>query len=427
MESESDNMIASILKYDVVVVGAGPAGSTAAKWAARSGARVLLIEKRQEIGAPVRCGEEIRASWLPSVGISADKKWIDNEVHSMRVFAPNGDSVRLGERIIGKRYAINRTAFDMALAEDAIRAGADVMVKTSATGLAIENAAVVGIRAHCMGESFEVRAGVVIGADGFESKVGRWAGIDTSLAKCDINPCFEYTLAGVECDVDCVDVFFGSTAPGGYAWIFPKGEGIANVGLGLQLSKIRERGAVKAYLDKFISEKPALSKGRPVRAISGAVSLSMPLEKTVMAGLMLVGDSARQIDPTTGEGVENACVAGMLAGRVAGKAVARCDFSCETLMEYDRAWRARFGKKMRSGYIAKQKVANLSDELINKCVSLGKIIDLEQLSIPKVLWLAGTRYPELVREFGISFMASQLRERSVRAIKGAMHRKYRNT
>src|SRR5512136_2965882 len=124
-------------EYDIVVVGAGPAGAMTAKYAAKNGARVLMIEKRSEIGAPVRCGEGISRSWLDSVGIRLDSKSVAREVMGAKIVSPNGSSFYLSEKMAGNEVGIvlERVFFDKLLARDAVKAGADLMLKTSAVKL----------------------------------------------------------------------------------------------------------------------------------------------------------------------------------------------------------------------------------------------------------------------------------------------------
>ena len=177
------------LEYDVVVIGAGPGGSVSAKYAAQSGCSTLLIEKRQEIGTPVRCGEGIAKRWLDDVGIEPSSKWIANEVDGARIISPNGTVLTVDETRAGNEcgYVIHRDVFDLSLAQQAAAAGAEVMVKTSATGIIRENDQIKGIRARSMGREFTVKSKVVIGADGFESQVGRWAGLNTNLKPKDVD------------------------------------------------------------------------------------------------------------------------------------------------------------------------------------------------------------------------------------------------
>ncbi|MGQ9583456.1 MAG: geranylgeranyl reductase family protein [Thermoplasmatota archaeon] len=391
------------ISVDVLVVGAGPAGSVAARHAALGGAKTLMIEKRQEIGSPVRCGEGIARAWLEELGIRPDPRWISHEVKGARIISPGGHVVTLTEKLAGNEcgYVIERDRFDRALAEEAAEAGADVMVKTSAVGVIRRDGRVAGVRARHMGEGFDILARVVVGADGFESQLGRWAGIDTSLKPSDVNVCFEYTLKHIDINPDFNDFYIGSCAPGGYIWVFVKGPDSANVGIGVQLSKIRsgERGAAKRYLDAFIARRPELAKGSPIREIAGAVSCCQPLERVTADGIMLVGDAARQIDPLTGGGVANACRAGKVAGEVAAEAARTGDASGRFLQKYERGWRAVFEDQMYRNWMAKEKLVTLSDETFDKACEVLASAELERVNTIEILRLIQRRYPELIKEF----------------------------
>jgi digeranylgeranylglycerophospholipid reductase len=391
------------MDVDVLVVGAGPAGSMTAKHAALNGARTLMIEKRQEIGSPVRCGEGIARAWLDELGIKPDKKWISHQVSGARIVSPGGHVVTLTEKMAGNEvgYVIERDNFDRALAGDAASAGADIMVKTTAADVLRRDGQISGVKAKHMGESFDINAKVVIGADGFESQLGRWAGIDTSLKPSDVNVCYEYTLRHIDIDPRFNDFYVGSCAPGGYIWVFIKGPDSANVGIGVQLSKIKatQRGAAKQYLDAFIAKHPNLAKGTAIREVAGAVSCCQPLESVTADGIMLVGDAARQIDPLTGGGVANSCRAGKIAGEVAARAVKAGDHSKKFFQAYEKGWRARFEDQMYRNWMAKEKLVTLSDETFDKACEVLASAELEVVNTIEILRLIQRKYPELVKEF----------------------------
>ncbi|MEW5759895.1 MAG: NAD(P)/FAD-dependent oxidoreductase [Candidatus Thermoplasmatota archaeon] len=389
------------MNYDVVVVGAGPAGSMAAKYAAIDGAKVLLIEKRQEIGSPVRCGEGIAKSSLSELEIKPDRKWIANEVRGARIFSPSGKFVVLSEKYAGSEvgYVIDRDVFDKALAKEACIAGADIMVKTSAINVIKDDSGIKGIVAKHMGENFEIKAKVVIAADGFESQVARWAGINTSLKPSDVEVCFEYTMVNIDCKSDYNDFYLGSYAPGGYIWVFPKGKDIANVGIGVALSKIKEKAEPKKRLDKFISERKELRKGQAIREIAGGVSTCAPIDQTVMNGFMVVGDAARLIDPLTGGGIANACISGKIAGTVSAKAVKEKKYDKTFLNEYDKKWRERLEFELYRNWIVKEKLIKMDDESLNKIVSAIREYDIEKITAVELLKAVQAKYPELTKEF----------------------------
>jgi digeranylgeranylglycerophospholipid reductase len=388
-------------EYDVVVVGAGPAGSMTAKWAAKGGARVLMVEKRQEIGSPVRCGEGISRSWLDSVGIKLDGKSVAREVKGAKIVAPNGTPFYLSEKMAGNEVGIvlDRVFFDKLLAHDAVKAGADLMLKASALKLLKSGDKVTGVTIKSFGETKDIKCGCVVGADGFESQVGRWAGIATSLAPRDITSCFQYRLTNINHDPDYCEFILGTKAPGGYIWLFPKNEDTANVGIGMQLTKLKDRADVKKHLDRFIQGDPRLKKGRPLELVSGAVSICAPIDRTVGNGVLLVGDAARQIDPITGGGISNSCKAGKVAGEVLAKATRERNFSQQSLMRYEKGWRSLLEDHLYRNWMAKEKLVTLSDDTFNKIISTLNEVGVEKMSTLAILKAIESKYPELVKEF----------------------------
>src|SRR5579862_5090250 len=187
------------IETDVLIVGAGPAGTMTAKWAAKHGARTLVIEKRQEIGSPVRCGEGISKEWLHDVGITPGR-WINLEVEGARIYSPSEKVFEINEKHAGNEvgYVVERDGFDKQLAIDAGNAGADILLKTSAVGILREGNRVVGVKAKQFGELFNIRAPITVGADGFESQIGRWAGLPTNLALKDMDSCLQYRMTNVD-------------------------------------------------------------------------------------------------------------------------------------------------------------------------------------------------------------------------------------
>ncbi len=385
---------------DVLVIGAGPAGSMTAKWAAKHGAEVLMIEKRQEIGSPVRCGEGMSKEWLRDVGITPGR-WVNVEVEGARIFSPNETVFEINEKHAGNEvgYVVERDGFDKQLAIDAANAGAEIELKTAATGILKENGRVVGARVKQFGETFDIRAKVTVGADGFESQVGRWAGLPTNLQLRDMDTCLQYRMTNVDSDVRYCDFYLGQVAPGGYVWVFPKGDRLANVGIGVQVSQIRTMAEAKNYLDRWIDKHPAYAKGKKIDMVGGGVSISKPLARTVMDGLMLVGDAARMIDPLTGGGIANGCIAGKICGEVAAHAVEIGDASESVLSAYEKGWRAKLEEKLYRNWLAKEKLVTLSDATFDKIIDALSGLKLEKLSVHNILKAVHAKYPEVTKEF----------------------------
>jgi digeranylgeranylglycerophospholipid reductase len=390
--------------WDVLVVGAGPGGSTAARHAAKSGCRTLLIEKRAEIGVPVRCGEGIASGWLAELGIPPDSDILVHAAEGVRVFAPDGSCLVLGTSTAGGKvgYTIDRTRFDQHLAAEAARAGAEVRIRTSAVGLLTEAGNVRGVRCEHMGRTDDVRADIVIGADGFESLVGRWAGLETRLRARDVDACLEYTMVGVEGDPRYDDFHIGSCAPGGRAWVLWKGEDVANVGVGVNLSRVGDRAEAKAYLDRFVRNHAGLARGQVIQEIAGAVSASLPLERTVADGLILVGDAARFVDPLTGGGIRNACLSGRFAGEVAGEAVAAGDVSASFLAHYERRWRDRLGEALARNHRVKGKLLDMDDKAIGRIIRALAAIHPDGGDATGILGRLREQEPDLAAALGLA-------------------------
>lgn len=387
------------LSVDVLVIGAGPTGSTAARNAALGGARTLLIEKRQEIGTPVRCGEGIGRSWLEEAGIPASRAFVAHEVEASRVIAPDGTAFVAAD-VGGMKggYIVERDLFDRHLAKEAAKAGAEIRIKTTATGLLQEDGRVVGARCEHMGETWDVRANVVIGADGFESQVGRWAGLTTRLRARDVLSCLQYTLAGVEGDSRYCDFHVGSVAPGGYLWVFWKDRDVANVGLGLPLSKLRDPGEAKVYLDRFIARTPTLAKGAVIEEVAGGVSASLPVEKSVTPGLILAGDAARLIDPLTGAGIQNGLLSGRYAGEAAVQALQDGD-GAAALAAYETRWRGRMEEELARHYLLKETLQKMDDATLDKIVHAVLDARIERYTAAAILDALRARCPEVLGMF----------------------------
>lgn len=387
-------------KYDVVVIGAGPAGSSAAYEAAKRGLKVLLIEKRAEVGSPIRCAEGVGKEGLEDLGIKPKSEWIANEVKGARIYAPSGDYITLEASMAGSEvgYVLHRDKFDQYLAKMAVDAGSELYTRAMAIGLKREDSEIV-VRIRHFGNLYEVRTPIVIGADGFESLVGEWAGIRTRLDPKDINVTFEYRITGAKFDPNYTEFYIGNeVAPGGYVWIFPKSEKEANVGIGVLLSRLdSEKKRPKYLLDKFLKEHPKY-RGKIIAVISGAVSVSKPLEPSYTDNVMLVGDAARMIDPLTGGGIIHAIISGRAAGETAAKAIEKGDYSKRSLKEYEARWKPKIYEKLLRNYLAKEIFVKVSDDVFNKIVDALKDYDFSRINTYELLKAIGEKYPEVVEE-----------------------------
>ncbi len=383
---------------DVLVIGAGPAGSAAARFSAEAGAETTVLEKRSEIGEPVQCAEGIASTVLDELGMD-EGPWTAKKIANVKMISPSGIVVDLKENVRGFNfgYVLERKIFDKQLGRMAADAGADMRLCSKAVALRRKNGrAIVSYREF--GNSKEIQANVVIGADGIMSKVGRWAGLNTALGPNDIESGIEYEMVGIDIDDD-IDMFFGRCyAPGGYAWIFPKGDDRANVGLGV-IPRMATKAAVE-YLDAFLDHpilEGRLKKGSIIEIKAGGVAVSGPLKSAVADNVMLAGDAARQVNPITGGGISSSVTCGKIAGEVAGLVSRGEDFSAGALKEYDDRWIEAVGNYHWKLLKAKDVYLDLSDEELDKIAetfqkardvefsTLGMLKAMSSTS-PRLLW-----------------------------------------
>jgi len=374
-----------LIDCDVVVVGAGPAGSMAGKAAAERGAEVVLIEEHPEVGLPVYCAEGLSLNGLRDAGVEPTPGVVSQEITKARVIAPNGSFVELRSTDwVG--YTLNRDVFDRTLAENAVKAGAELLTSTRAKGVVKEKGAVVGVGAERGGEPLRIDAGVVIGADGYASVVRRSAGLGRWFP--DVVTCAQYQLGGLSLEEPDVNEFHLGTkvAPGGYAWVFPKSSEVANVGLGVR--RTHEEPPI-GYLKRFVESDPRFDGAEVLKRNGGVTPCSGMLDRIVDDSLMLVGDAAGQLIPCTGAGIHSGVEAGRMAGEVAARAVAKGDTSASSLSEYVKRFEDYWGKRIRDSRKVIELLDRFNDDDLN---TLAEVITNED-----VLALAnGTDVPRTI-------------------------------
>ena len=184
--------------YDVIVVGGGPSGSMAAIEVAKAGFSVCILEKDRDIGTPVRCGEAIGFTGLNQF-FKPKKNWIASKIEGISLVAPNGISVGVDFKS-ETGYILNRKFFDYDLSRIAADNGAEVFTKSYVKDLIFKHDYVSGVIVNYIGNDIKIKSKIVIAADGIESRVGRWAGIKTSVRMKDMESCLQYSVANIEYD-----------------------------------------------------------------------------------------------------------------------------------------------------------------------------------------------------------------------------------
>ena len=347
--------MSGVLRTDILVVGAGPAGGTAARYAAMKGTKVTMIERRPEVGVPVRCGElipsneEIRGMF-PNAGditslFDMPKGLKLRDIEGIKLVDPKGK-----ERLLDfTGYTTDRDRFDQHIVSEAEKEGAE-LIKDCLFIKSDKGKAVTSIG--------DIEYKVIIGADGPGSRVARSLGLPSN------NGPYPAVTAQAKGDFDpYVQMFFGGIAPGAYSWIIPK-KGQANVGVGF--SPRFADGTLSEYFEKFRSKHDF----EIMTKIEGKyVPSEGMLSKIVSDNGMVVGDAAGQVISVNGGGLPLALIAGRVCGEVAGD---NC-INGRDLMDYQNKCEKIFRKPLKTAATNK-KLADVlafgSDRRTGICMSI---------------------------------------------------------
>jgi digeranylgeranylglycerophospholipid reductase len=357
-------------KYNLIIIGAGPAGSMAAKTAAELDLSVLIVESRLQIGVPVQCAEGVSEKQLDKL-IDVKPRHIAKKIKGFEIYSPDKTKVFVN----GNGYVLERKIFDRWLAEKAIKAGAEIIIGAKAIGLA-KNEKDIAVKIKSSEKEYNLSADIVIGADGPASIVGKWAGINTDLDSSDVMVCQQFIAAGIE-NLDCAECYMGNEiAPAGYAWVFPKSENTANVGMGIPSEKIKSGISVLEYLKKFVGNR--FPNCQIIEETSGGVPVGL-IKNIVADKTILVGDAARIVNPISGGGIINGMKSGIAAAEIAKEAIARGDTSANKLSEYEKIIWEEFNKTNEKLLKVKKVVQKLTDEELNQLARSLKDINFSEI------------------------------------------------
>ena len=378
--------------YDVIIVGGGPSGSMSAIEIAKAGYSVCILEKDRDIGMPVRCGEAIGYTGLTQF-FSPKSEWIASEIKGANLIAPGGIKLNIPFRD-ETGFILNRRIFDYDLSRIAVSHGAEVYTKSYVKELIIENDFIKGVVLNHLDKEVKMKAKLVIGADGIESRIGRWGNIKTSVKMKDMESCVQYSVANINVESDQMTMYVGQEyAPGGYLWIFPKGDGFANIGIGIS-GKYSKNKSAKKYMDDFILQNyPDVSI---LTTVCGGVICSKPHKNPISNGLMLVGDAAHQINPMTGGGIASGMRGGQIAGEVAIKALEKGDYSENMLKLYPKKIFKVFGKTHERFYRIKESINQLTDDELTYIAKQVSTIPSDKVGLSDVFKSAVYKKPSLI-------------------------------
>jgi digeranylgeranylglycerophospholipid reductase len=338
--------------YDTVVVGAGPVGSHVAGRLAGLGHRVVVLEQHDRVGKLACCTGIVGRECLEAFPVAMEA--VLRESRSARFFPPSAEPFSV-EKETAQAYILNRPAFDAAMARSAAESGAECrlgsrVVDIAAAGDSLRVGFETGERAA------DLQAKAVVIASGFGSKLPRRLGLGRTG---------DFVM-GAQAEVnapglDQVEVHFGGqVAPGFFAWLVPTASGRALAGL---LSRNHTGSRLQGFLNHLAAQGRIDSP--QARIVHGGVPLR-PLPRTSAARVVVIGDAAGQVKPTTGGGIYYGLLCAEIAADVLHRAIAANDLSAGVLREYDRRWRRLLSRELQIGRWSRWLLERLNDRQVDR-------------------------------------------------------------
>ncbi len=367
--------------YDVLIIGGGPAGSRVAYRLADFGYKVGVFEKERRIGDHICCTGIISRECVKHFEVS--QSCILREASSAKLFAPSGESLRVYKDEV-QAYIVDRALFDLELAERAQSRGAEYFLASRVRGVQVFEDK-VKVEVDRDGEKLIFTGKVAVIASGFASRLPLKLGLGR----------VKDFILGAQAEVelnnaDEVEVYFGQQiAPGFFAWLVPTSQSRALVGL-------FSREKPKLFLKKLVEQ---LASQRKISAAElnisyGGIPLK-PLPRTYGPRILVVGDAAGQVKPTTGGGIYYGLICADLAAETLLKAFSNGDFSGKRLAEYERSWKQKLGRELKIDYLARKLYTRFSDEWINHIFNIIKANSIHE-ALLKSPYLSFDWHAELI-------------------------------
>lgn len=346
---------------DVLVVGAGPAGSTAAARLAKAGHSVRVIEEHPRVGHPVQCAGLVSQRVLDLAGSDS---MVRTRVRGASVFGPSLESITFRAET-PRAFVIDRAGLDVHLADRAARAGAEIRTSTRFEGVDAESGDRITARLRGPdGIRKEVRPRLVIGADGVSSAVARAFRLRRPV---EVLPAFEAEFPQSPGDSDTVEVYLGRRfAPGLFGWWIPDGNGGARVGVAADADGTPTRMYFEHLLD-YLERRFGRRLTNPTSYLVSGIPIGT-LPRTHARRVLLVGDAAAQVKPLSGGGIFTGMRCAEIAADVASEALSAGDLSEGALGEYDRRWRSELGEEFRRALYLRRLFTRLSDDELDRVV-----------------------------------------------------------
>ena len=353
------------MKWDVAIVGGGPAGCFLGKLLAKEGLEVAIVEEHGEIGNPVCCAGIVGSKGLEELGIRPGR-WVQEKLKRAVFFPPSGEPVEIGRGKL-EAFVIDRAEFDRTLGTEAAKAGATLLLKTKCVGVKFGQEQTLLLEG-ANGGSLKTR--LVVGADGPTSVVARTAGLS--------KPGGETRCAQVECHAEVpsgtAEVYLGRKfAPGFFGWAVRAGE-TCRIGLGAT------EGNPVAFLESFLRDHPAIF-GRVNESKMSLCAAPIPspfASKVYSDGVLLVGDAAGHVKPLTGGGIYMGLSCAKIAAPVVVEALQK-EPSKKALQAYASGVKKKFGMEIELGLRARRAFCKMSDEDLDALAGLLRDEDVQEI------------------------------------------------
>ena len=358
--------------YDLIITGAGTAGCLAAKTGASLGLKVCLLDAKAlpKIGDKA-CGDAIGMHHFDNLGLAyPTKEEFAGELRGCKIFSPDRQTSFSIEGLGAKAFMVNRHAFGQRLLKEAMDSGAQLLEKTIALEPIVEAGFVKGVRVLGPGGKREIHGKIVIDATGFQGALRRKlppeSDVQIEIPREDLQVAYR-EIRILEAPLENHEygfIFLGSTiAPGGYAWIFPKGRDIVNVGVGVQAREGHPNP--KNQLKIFLEEQGLLKASKVLDGRGGIVPTRRPLLCLVAGGFMIVGDAACQVNPIHGGGIGPSMMGGKMAAEAAAEALEKGDVGREDLWNYCLRYLHGYGAKQAVLDVFRHLLQRAKDEELN--------------------------------------------------------------
>ena len=344
--------------YDVVIIGGSIAGSITGKSIAENGYSVLIIEEHHEIGHPMQCAGLV----TPRIfDIIPENDCVLNKVQGAKIYSPSGEELLIDAKKT-KALVIDRAKFDQNCVFQALHAGCELELGAKAVGARI-SAKKISVKILHDGKKYSIEPKLVIGADGVQSQVAHWFGLKRPKV---ILSGFGAELTSVDLDPRFVEIYLGNNvAPNFFSWAIPKSKAKKNglVAARVMLACTKSPNSAYYYYKQLFSHPlvgPKLRHARPIQYIAGGIPIGL-VSRAYSNRVMLVGDAAGQVKPTSGGGVYTSMICGNHCATTALHALETGDFSAKSLKRYQKAFMDDIGKELKRGLRLHKVYMHLSD------------------------------------------------------------------